>query len=115
MRSVSRTLLFCLALLIGLTAQQMALARGQAMAAGQVVLCIGGQAVSVAVDDSGKPVGPAHICPDCALGFLSLLLPGTPGLPPPPGPQLHLAYLLPQTALPAPHGLPQPRGPPSLT
>jgi hypothetical protein len=56
--------------LIG-TGQQMALARGQATAAGEIILCQGGVAVAVAVDQSGNPVGKRHICPDCAAHFFA--------------------------------------------
>ncbi|WP_420858215.1 hypothetical protein [Marivivens marinus] len=62
--------LMALALLV--TTQQMAAARGQAPVVGEAVLCIGGQAVTVALDANGQPVeggGPAHFCPDCILHF----------------------------------------------
>lgn len=53
-----------------LTSQQMAMARGELKTvAGEVVLCQGGVAVSVSVDQDGNPVGPAHFCPDCVSGF----------------------------------------------
>lgn len=110
-----RSLLFCLALLIGLTGQQMALARGQGSAVGQMVLCIGGQAVSVAIDDEGKPAGPAHICPDCALNFMAALLPQSTALQAPLAPDSQRVVLVAQSPDPHNFGLPQPRGPPSLT
>jgi hypothetical protein len=53
-----------LALIVALTSQQLALARGQADMAGSITLCSGGGFVTVAVDAKGNPVGPAHICPD---------------------------------------------------
>ncbi|RYG90829.1 hypothetical protein EU803_12620 [Loktanella sp. IMCC34160] len=62
--------LMALALLV--TTQQMAAARGQAPAVGEAVLCIGGQAVTVALDANGQPVeqgAAAHFCPDCILHF----------------------------------------------
>lgn len=53
-----------------LTSQQMAMARGELRTvAGEVVLCQGGVAVSVNIDQDGNPVGPAHFCPDCVSGF----------------------------------------------
>ncbi|WP_116598069.1 hypothetical protein [Primorskyibacter marinus] len=59
-----------LALVLTLTAQSMALARGQTMVAGQMVLCTGAGVVTVQVDAEGNPVSPSHICPDCALNLL---------------------------------------------
>lgn len=70
-----------LALMLALTSGAMAVARGQTHAAGQVVLCTGSGPVTVAVDADGQPIGPAHICPDCALGFFAAVSepPGVPG------------------------------------
>jgi len=71
--------------LIG-TAQQMALARGQASASGEIILCQGGVAVAVAVDQYGKPVGKRHICPDCAAHFFAAVgVPATDFAPDPRG------------------------------
>lgn len=61
-----------MALALLVTTQQMAAARGQAPAVGEAVLCIGGQAVTVALDADGQPVqggGAPHFCPDCILHF----------------------------------------------
>ncbi len=55
-----------------LTAQTAAMARGQAPAVGEAVICLGGQAVSVAIDAEGKPTGPRHFCPDCVIHFAAL-------------------------------------------
>jgi hypothetical protein len=60
-----------LALVLALTSVTMAQARGQAMAVGQIVICSGGGIVSVPVDAEGRPTGPAHLCPDCALGLFA--------------------------------------------
>lgn len=66
-----------LALLVALTSQQLAVARGQPHAAGQVEICSGDGVMVVAVDKDGNPVGPAHICPDVALALMAALdLPG---------------------------------------
>ncbi|MDR9427513.1 MAG: hypothetical protein RI538_11835 [Salibaculum sp.] len=62
-----------LALLVALTAQQLAVARGQPQAAGQVALCADGSIVMVTVGHDGTPIGPAHICPDVALGLMVAL------------------------------------------
>ncbi len=53
------------------TGGAMAAARGQAAVAGQIVLCTGSGPVTVEVDAQGQPVGPVHICPDCAMSLLA--------------------------------------------
>ena len=55
-----------LALVLALTGQSMAVARGMPDAAGTIVLCTGTGPMVVSVDDQGQPVGPPHICPDFA-------------------------------------------------
>lgn len=64
-----------LVLVVILTSQQLALARGQALAAGEMVLCVGGGMMTVAVDAQGRPVGPAHVCPDGVMSFVGTALP----------------------------------------
>jgi hypothetical protein len=61
----------------------MAVARGQTAASGSIVLCAGAGLVSVPVDADGQPTGPAHICPDCALGLFAATIPPavTPAAP----------------------------------
>lgn len=72
MTRYARLLAFTLALLIAVTSQQMAMARGMAKDAnGEVVLCTGQGTLTVALDSSGNPMGPVHICPDCALTFMA--------------------------------------------
>ncbi len=58
---------FLLALMLTLTGQSMAIARGAAAATGQVEICIGDQVVVVYIDSEGQPTQAAHICPDCVL------------------------------------------------
>jgi hypothetical protein len=53
-----------LALAMVLTALTVGHARGQARVAGQIVLCIGTQVVTVSVDANGQPVTSTHTCPD---------------------------------------------------
>lgn len=60
-----------LALLLTFTGQSMAVARGMPNASGEIVLCTGTGPVSVLVDEDGQPVGPPHICPDCALSLIA--------------------------------------------
>ena len=62
-----------LALLLVLTAQSMAVARAMPGVAGSVVLCTGTGPVTILTDAEGEPIGPAHICPDCALSLIVTL------------------------------------------
>lgn len=75
---MTRVLTLTLALLIAVTSQQMAIARGVAMDAhGQIILCTGQGPVAVVVDRDGQPIdgtgGIVHICPDCALTLLAAM------------------------------------------
>jgi hypothetical protein len=54
-----------------LTAGAVGAARGQAMAAGQIVICADGGAVTLSVDAEGNPTGTPHWCPDCVLSLLA--------------------------------------------
>lgn len=60
-----------LAFVLVFTGQSMALARFMETPSGEMVLCTGTGPITVLTDDQGDPVGPAHICPDCALGFFA--------------------------------------------
>ena len=63
-----------LSLVLVLTAQSMAIARGTDQGPFyRVVICSGGVSLAVYVDDTGAPVEPAHICPDCMLHLLGVL------------------------------------------
>lgn len=74
MRRPARTLtLIALALLLALTSQSLAVARGQTRAGEAVVICSGGGAVTLTLDAQGNPTGPAHLCPDMALAFFAAL------------------------------------------
>lgn len=77
-------LAIALSCVLVLTGGAMAAARGQAGPAGQMVICSGGAVVMVAMDADGKPVGPVHICPDCALTLLAAVVP--PDMVPVPAP-----------------------------
>lgn len=60
-----------LALVMAATSLTMAVARGQARVAGEIVICTGMGISVVTVDAEGNPTGPAHICPDMALALLA--------------------------------------------
>lgn len=62
-----------LCLLLALTGQSLAVARGAAQPVGEIVLCTGTGPVSVAVDAEGQPVATPHLCPDCLPGFAAVL------------------------------------------
>lgn len=72
MMRIRSLLSLTLALLVAFTSQQLAVARGQPMAAGTIELCVGTEVVIVPVDAEGNPTGPAHLCPDVAFAFLAL-------------------------------------------
>jgi hypothetical protein len=72
------TVHLALALLLALTSQTLASARGQVMVVGVVVICSGGQLVTLHVDASGQPVEAPHVCPDCALHALAGLTAADP-------------------------------------
>lgn len=59
-----------LALVLALTSQSMAVARGASAATGQMVLCTGSGPVAVYLDASGQPTSAPHICPDSALNVV---------------------------------------------
>jgi hypothetical protein len=60
-----------LALVLALTSVSMAVARGQVAAGERIVICTGAGLVTIEIDAEGNPVGPVHICPDCALGLIA--------------------------------------------
>ncbi|AJE45581.1 hypothetical protein [Celeribacter indicus] len=60
------------ALLLIVTSQSMAVARGTMRdPAGAMILCTGSGPTMVYVDESGRPMGPRHICPEAALSILA--------------------------------------------
>ena len=60
-----------LALLLVVTGQALAVARGAPLPAGQVELCTGSGPVMVLLDSHGQPIDAPHYCPE---GVLALLL-----------------------------------------
>lgn len=60
-----------LVLILVVTSQAMAVARGAQGPSGVVELCTGSGPVMVAVDEAGTPVGVPHFCPDGALALLA--------------------------------------------
>lgn len=72
-RPVHSVFLLLLALLLGLTSQSLATARGETRIGEAVVICSGEGFVSVTLDAEGNPVGPAHLCPDMVLAFFAAM------------------------------------------
>lgn len=67
-----------LALILVVTSQAMAVARGASDTTGQMVICVGAGTTTVYTDASGAPTAAPHICPDCLL--LIATTPPTPAL-----------------------------------
>ncbi|MDU8929874.1 hypothetical protein RXV86_21010 [Alisedimentitalea sp. MJ-SS2] len=67
-----------LTLMLVLTSQSMAVARGMPNATGEIILCTSEGIVSVAVDENGQPVDPPHICPDCAMSLFAFVAETSP-------------------------------------
>ncbi|MDO6728714.1 hypothetical protein Q4577_01705 [Marinovum sp. 2_MG-2023] len=61
-----------LALILGFTAQSMAVARGMSQPVDEIILCTGNGPVMMAVDENGNPTGPAHICPEFTLSVFQV-------------------------------------------
>ncbi len=78
MRSLSALLL---SLVLALASVSMAVARGQMPMGTTMTLCSQGQAVTVTLDASGRPVtAPPHLCPDCLSAVAALDLAPAPDL-----------------------------------
>ena len=73
MRSVAVILL---ALAVMLSSVTMTLARHQARAVGEVVLCTGYGMITIEVDAGGNPVGPMLPCPECTMVFAGIDIAG---------------------------------------
>ncbi len=58
-----------LSLMLSLTGQSMAVARGASAATGQMILCTGAGPLAIYVDATGKPTSAPHICPDAGLNI----------------------------------------------
>lgn len=73
--------LVALILAVTLTAMGFAaaVARGQTVVEGQVVvLCSGGGLIQLALDATGRPTGKSHLCPDLAASLLAAHALGPP-------------------------------------
>lgn len=113
MERTPRLFAFVLALLVALTSQELAAARGHV--GQEVVLCTGGGLVTVTLDENGKPTGPAHFCPDGVGNFIATAT-ALPAIDPP------LVRIGQLTQAPNPEGRAQPvhiaypaRGPPRFS
>jgi len=60
-----------LAMMLALTGQSMAMARGAAAATGQIVICSGAGPIAVYTDAQGQPTTAPYICPDAALAAVA--------------------------------------------
>lgn len=70
-RSARSIIGLTLALVIAMTSLSMAVARGQAVVGGEIVICTTYGTQTITLDASGTPVGPQHYCPDCALSLFA--------------------------------------------
>jgi len=59
------------ALLVALTGQSLAVARGASDVAGQIEICSGSGPVMIYVDADGQPVAAPRYCPEAALSLLA--------------------------------------------
>ncbi len=112
---MTRLFTILLALLIAVTSQQMAVARGMMMnAAGQVVICTGHGVQTITIDHQGDPIEVVHICPDCALTLAALAQAPTTA----PAPVIHMQVLgqtpVRDLQIPSVPTSAQPRGPPVM-
>jgi hypothetical protein len=74
-----------MALMLVVTGESFAVARGMPGAAGQIILCTGNGVVIVDVDENGQPLERGHICPDAALFVLAAVAEPPPGVQRPMG------------------------------
>lgn len=96
MSGVRPLLALVFSVILTVTAQGLAFARGQAPAEGRMILCTGQGAVTIFTDADGRPTSPPQLCADGALALFALspLKPvepicptalSDPGQPMPPG------------------------------
>ena len=71
-----------LILMLALTSQGLAAARGQSRAVSELVICAGAAVITLSVDGDGKPVKRSDFCPDMAPQLLAAV--GMPAPPPVP-------------------------------
>jgi hypothetical protein len=74
MKSLRPVLSVLFALVLTLTGQSMAVARGANDATGQMVLCTGQGSVTVYMDEQGRPTAAPHVCPECVVTALTSLI-----------------------------------------
>lgn len=101
------------ALVLAMTSMTMAVARGQARVAGEVVICTGYGVTTISVDAEGNPTGPVHLCPDMVLAMMAAIA-VAPALPTPPqgeGRRLQTVEL--ESAQAQAFVVPRARGPPA--
>ncbi|MEC3862600.1 hypothetical protein VK792_15010 [Mesobacterium sp. TK19101] len=64
MRMFPRLGTLLLVLVLALTSQELAVARGASAGVEQITICSAQGLVAIELDADGNPTGPAHICPD---------------------------------------------------
>lgn len=64
MRIFPRLGALLLALVLALTSQELAVARGASAGVEQITICSAQGLVAIDLDADGTPTGPAHVCPD---------------------------------------------------
>ena len=64
-----------LSVILVVTGGAMTAARGHAQSGTLMVICTGSGITAVVLDENGDPVETRQVCPDCALGTLTGLLP----------------------------------------
>jgi hypothetical protein len=104
-----------LALMLILTGQSLAVMRMAPGPAGEMVLCTGSGPVAVAVDENGQPVGPPHICPDCAMALFHAVGHSHEAAPRAQARKASLHHGIIARPWTAPSPSPQARGPPVLS
>lgn len=72
MRSLRPLIAVVFAVLLFATSQTLAVTRGTMRdATGAMVLCTGTGPITVLIGEDGAPLGPSHICPECAMGVIA--------------------------------------------
>ena len=80
MRQAQPLIAIALTALLALTGHSTAQARSAPGPDGNMILCTGTGPQAVLVDADGQPMGPAHICPDCAMSLFQAMADAGPDM-----------------------------------